>query len=117
MHNKVQIAFIAIKRTKKQEFARFIFIRCRENFAILFHLNFKNNAIDENQNISTSNVTVTFKVRTVRCIGNANITGYIECYFDKKYHGISRTIKFLYGAYHLSIISQNFADCKQNFKK
>ena len=116
MHNIVQISFIAIKRTKKKKFARFIFIRCRENCANLPHFNFNNPVIDGNANISTSNVTVTFKVSTVRCIVNAFITGYIECYFDKKYHGVYRTFKILFPDYHLPMISQNFVNCKQNFK-
>jgi hypothetical protein len=45
------------------------------------------------------------------------ILEYVEIDFIKRYPGSHRTINRVRVACHLTIISQNFVECKHNFKK
>ena len=110
MQNRVQIAFIAIRRIDKEEFVRFIVVRNHVNCAILFHFIFRNPVINGKANVSTANVTINLKMEK-------DILEFTDSYPNKGYPGLYRAFNILYTACHRLIISQNFMKCKHNIKK
>ena len=116
MRIKVKITFNAIGRMVKRKFVRFIFIRNPENCVYLYHSTSKIPVIEKNTNIAIPMVKKILKNSNVSCSMAADIPGYIYFYFIKKFHSVYRTFKILCVDCHLSMIPQNFVDCKQKFK-
>ena len=116
MHNRLRIFYIAISHIVKKNFLLTKNARNCAKCKILNHLISNNPVIDGKIIISTDNVTCILKISTVGCPAAANITGYVEFYFNKKFYGAHRTFKILFPDYHLPMISQNFVNCKQYFK-
>ena len=116
MQNRVQIFYIAIARIVEKRFIRTMNARNSANCEITMHFIINNPVIDGKKIVPTSNVKNILKINKVGFMMAVDITGYAKCYFNKKFHAVSRTFKFLCFAYYLPIISQFFVDCKQNFK-
>jgi hypothetical protein len=116
MQNRLQIFYIAVSRIVKNDFLRTMNALNCEKCEKLIHLISNNPVIDGKKIISTYNVTYILHISIVGCPAAANITGYAKFYFNKKFHGVYRTFRILFPDYHLPMISQNFVNCKQNFK-
>jgi hypothetical protein len=114
MQNRKKIACMAIDRIVNGQFVRgmVVFIN-----AILCHYIFKNSAVDKKANVSMSMVTHVLKSKKVSYKVEKAILEYVYSDFIKGYPGFNRTFNFLCVACHLSIISQNFVECKHNLKK
>jgi hypothetical protein len=113
MQHKAQISFIAVSPIVKMRFVRWVNAR---NRAILCNYTIKNIIIHGKTNVSIHTVKKICENSRVSCTIAADIPGYIYYYFNKIFHDSKRTFNFLCGAYHLPMISQNFVECKQNFK-
>ena len=116
MRNKVKITLIAISRILKRKFIRFIFVLYFVNCVYLYHYMSKNSFIDKKTNIFLPIAKKILKNSRVSCTLAANITGYVDSYFNKKFHVVYRTFKPFYTACHLPMISQNLVDCNHNFE-